>query len=81
MLFVEHPWTPADVDQVSARIHRIGTTGSVQITHALAAGTIDEQVFALINSKRIVVDAATEGVITSGTEVTAASLLADFLPE
>ena len=81
MLFVEHPWTPADVDQVSARIHRIGTIGAVQITHALAAGTIDEQVFALINSKRIVVDAATEGVIAPESEVTAASLFADFLPD
>jgi SWI/SNF-related matrix-associated actin-dependent regulator 1 of chromatin subfamily A len=81
MLFVEHPWTPADVDQVSARIHRIGTTGAVQITHALAAGTIDEQVFALINSKRVVVDAATEGVASSGKAITAASLFADFLPD
>ena len=81
MLFVEHPWTPADVDQVSARIHRIGTTGAVQITHALAAGTIDEQVFALINSKRVIVDAATEGVIQDAELIDAASLMKGFLPE
>ena len=81
MLFVEHPWTPADVDQVSARIHRIGTTGAVQITHALAAGTIDEQVFALINSKRVIVDAATEGIISDEKLINAASLMKGFLPE
>ena len=81
MLFVEHPWTPADVDQVSARVHRIGTTGAVQITHALAAGTIDEQVYALINSKRSVVNAATEGTIADEEKVNAASLMKNFLPD
>lgn len=80
MLFVEHPWTPADVDQVSARIHRIGTTGSVQITHALAAGTIDEEVFKLINYKRVIVDAATDGTMSDVEEINVASLLEDFLP-
>jgi len=80
MLFVEHPWTPADVDQVSARIHRIGTKGAVQITHALAAGTIDEKVYELINSKRIIVDAATEGVLPEGEIINAATLMEDFLP-
>ncbi len=80
MLFVEHPWTPADVDQVSARIHRIGTTGSVQVTHALSAGTIDEQVFQLINNKRAVVDAATEGTVNDLEEINMATLIEDFLP-
>jgi SNF2 family DNA or RNA helicase len=80
MLFVEHPWTPADVDQVSARIHRIGTTGAVQVTHALSAGTIDEQVFQLINNKRAVVDAATEGIINDSEEINIATLMEDFLP-
>jgi len=81
MLFVEHPWTPADVDQVSARIHRIGTKGSVQITHALAVGTIDESVYSLINHKRSVVNAATEGTIEESEGMTAASLMEDFLSE
>ena len=80
MLFVEHPWTPADVDQVSARIHRIGTTGSVQITHALASGTIDEEVFKLVNYKRVIVDAATDGTIEDLEEINAATLMEDFLP-
>ncbi len=61
VLFVELPWSPADVDQVASRCHRIGQTGSVQATYALAADTIDEAIFALIGRKRGVVDAATEG--------------------
>ena len=81
MIFVEHPWTPADVDQVSARIHRIGTTGAVQITHALAAGTIDEEIFDLINSKRVIVDAATEGIVSDEETISAASLMKGFLSE
>ncbi len=80
MLFVEHPWTPADVDQVSARLHRIGTRGSVQITHALAAGTIDEQIYELINYKRVIVNAATEGTIEDLAEINAGTLMEDFLP-
>ena len=74
------PLTPADVDQVSARIHRIGTTGSVQITHALASGTIDEEVFKLVNYKRVIVDAATDGTIEDLEEINAATLMEDFLP-
>jgi SWI/SNF-related matrix-associated actin-dependent regulator 1 of chromatin subfamily A len=80
MLFVEHPWTPADVDQISARIHRIGTTGAVQITHALAAGTIDEKVYELINYKRAVVNAATEGTTEDLEKRNAGTLMEDFLP-
>jgi SNF2 family DNA or RNA helicase len=80
MLFVEHPWTPADVDQVSARLHRIGTRGSVQITHALAAGTLDEQIYELINYKRAIVNAATEGTIEDLEEINAGTLMEDFLP-
>tara|TARA_B100000678_G_C18090071_1_gene454382 strand:- start:672 stop:815 length:144 start_codon:yes stop_codon:yes gene_type:complete len=47
----------------------------------LAAGTIDEQVFALINSKRSVVDAATEGVAADEEKINAASLMKNFLPD
>jgi len=47
----------------------------------LAAGTIDEQVYALINSKRSVVNAATEGTIADEEKVNAASLMKNFLPD
>ena len=61
ILFLEEPWTPADLDQTTARLHRIGQTGSVTATYMLLAGTIDEQIHDLITNKRVVVDQATEG--------------------
>lgn len=61
VLFIELPWTPADVDQTYSRCHRIGQKGSVMATYLLTAGTIDEEIFSLIQAKRGVVNAATEG--------------------
>ena len=60
-LFVELPWTPADVDQTYSRLHRIGQKGSVTATYMLAAGTIDEDIYEIIQKKRSVVNAAVEG--------------------
>lgn len=61
VIFVEEPWTPADVDQVVARAHRLGQQDSVTAWHLLAAGTVDERVHGLIESKREVVTAAVDG--------------------
>lgn len=61
ILFVELPWTPADVDQTYSRLHRIGQEGSVTATYMLAANTIDEEIYRLIEKKRTVVNAAVEG--------------------
>ena len=61
VLFVELPWTPADVDQTYSRCHRLGQRGSVTATYLLCEGTVDEEIYNLISQKRGVVDAATEG--------------------
>jgi SWI/SNF-related matrix-associated actin-dependent regulator 1 of chromatin subfamily A len=61
ILFVELPWTPADLDQTYSRLHRIGQKGSVTATYMLTAGTIDEEIYKLIEKKRSVVNAAVEG--------------------
>jgi SNF2 family DNA or RNA helicase len=61
ILFVELPYTPADLDQTYSRLHRIGQTGSVTTTYMLVDGTIDEEIYALIEKKRKVVNAAVEG--------------------
>ena len=61
ILFVELPYTPADLDQTYSRLHRIGQTGSVTTTYMLVNGTIDEEIYALIEKKRKVVNAAVEG--------------------
>lgn len=78
VLFVELPWTPADVDQTYSRCHRIGQKGSVMATYILAEGTIDEKIYKLIESKRNIVNMATEGAdvnLDSG----AGQLIFDFI--
>ena len=60
-LFIELPWTPADVDQTYSRLHRIGQQGSVTATYLLTKDTIDEEIYQLIERKRSVVNASVEG--------------------
>jgi SNF2 family DNA or RNA helicase len=82
VLFVELPWTPADVDQTYSRCHRIGQKGSVMSTYMLASGTIDEEIFELIATKRTIVEAATEGIegeLTVGPEQIVMNFLAEGL--
>jgi hypothetical protein len=72
--FCELGWTPAEHDQAEDRCHRIGQRDSVNAWYLLAEDTIDTQIHALIEKKRAVVEAATEGVTeTAGTDV-----LSDF---
>lgn len=61
VIFVELPWTPADVDQTYSRCHRIGQTGSVRATYLLCANTVDEEIHELLTQKRRVVQAAVDG--------------------
>jgi SNF2 family DNA or RNA helicase len=77
VVFVEEPWTPADVDQVVARAHRLGQRDSVTAWHLLAAGTVDERVHGLIESKREVVTSAVDGgdPVRGGESVGVALLL------
>lgn len=78
--FVELPWTPADLDQTTSRLHRIGQRGSVTATYLLAEGTVDERIYELIGVKRSIVEMAIEG--SSGVELvgpSAADLVLSFL--
>lgn len=61
VIFLELPWTPADVDQTYSRCHRLGQKGSVTATYLLCDGTIDTEMYDLIARKRGVVNAAIEG--------------------
>lgn len=61
VLFVELPWTWADVDQTYSRCHRLGQKGSVTATYMLCEGTIDEKIYDVVERKREVVKAAVEG--------------------
>jgi len=55
---VEFDWNPARHYQAEARAHRIGQTIPVTCYYLIALGTIEEQIAALIDSKREVVNAA-----------------------
>ncbi len=59
--FVELEWTPALHDQAEDRCHRIGQSDSVTAWYLLAAATIDETMARLIQRKRQIIDAVTDG--------------------
>jgi SNF2 family DNA or RNA helicase len=78
VLFVELPWTPADVDQTYSRCHRLGQKGSVTVTYFLCEGKIDEQMYNLINTKRDVVNVAVDGGSGGSDESVVGALLGLF---
>jgi superfamily II DNA or RNA helicase len=59
--FLDLEWTPAMHDQAEDRLHRIGQHDAVTAWYLLAAQTIDETMLELIERKRRVVDAVTDG--------------------
>jgi SWI/SNF-related matrix-associated actin-dependent regulator of chromatin subfamily A-like protein 1 len=59
--FLELEWTPAMHDQAEDRCHRIGQHDAVTAWYLLAADTIDETMARLIERKRGLVAAVTDG--------------------
>jgi SWI/SNF-related matrix-associated actin-dependent regulator 1 of chromatin subfamily A len=59
--FLELEWTPAVHDQAEDRCHRIGQRDAVTAWYLLAAETIDETMARLIQRKREIVAAVTDG--------------------
>jgi hypothetical protein len=64
--FLELGWTPAQHDQAEDRCHRIGQHDAVTAWYLLAANTIDETIAELLEGKRSVVEAVTDGRRASG---------------
>lgn len=62
VVFLELGWTPAVHEQSEDRAHRIGQKESVNIWYLLGKDTIDEEISSLIEEKRQVVNAATDGI-------------------
>jgi SWI/SNF-related matrix-associated actin-dependent regulator 1 of chromatin subfamily A len=60
--FLELDWTPAKHDQAEDRCHRIGQQDAVNAWYLLAAGTIDETIATLLERKRAVIGAVTDGL-------------------
>jgi hypothetical protein len=59
--FLELDWTPAKHDQAEDRCHRIGQRDAVNASYLLAAGTVDESISTLLERKRAVIGAVTDG--------------------
>jgi SWI/SNF-related matrix-associated actin-dependent regulator 1 of chromatin subfamily A len=59
--FLELDWTPAKHDQAEDRCHRIGQQDAVNAWYLLAADTIDETIATLLERKRTVIGAVTDG--------------------
>jgi SWI/SNF-related matrix-associated actin-dependent regulator of chromatin subfamily A-like protein 1 len=59
--FLELDWTPAKHEQAEDRCHRIGQRDAVNASYLLAAGTIDETIATLLERKRAVIGAVTDG--------------------
>jgi SNF2 family DNA or RNA helicase len=60
-VFLELAWGPGDHDQAEDRCHRIGQKDAVNAWYLLARDTIEEKIAQLIESKRLVVNAVTDG--------------------
>ncbi|HEY1458319.1 MAG TPA: DEAD/DEAH box helicase [Solirubrobacteraceae bacterium] len=59
--FLELDWTPAKHEQAEDRCHRIGQQDAVNAWYLLAADTVDETIARLLESKRAVIGAVTDG--------------------
>jgi superfamily II DNA or RNA helicase len=64
--FLELEWTPAMHDQAEDRLHRIGQRDAVTAWYLLAADTIDETMARLIERKRGLIAAVTDGRTLDG---------------
>lgn len=61
--FLELDWTPARHDQAEDRLHRIGQESAVTAWYLLAPDTIDETMAELLERKRSLINAVTDGQV------------------
>ncbi|MEJ7790162.1 MAG: DEAD/DEAH box helicase [Thermoleophilaceae bacterium] len=61
--FLELDWTPARHDQAEDRLHRIGQDSAVTAWYLLAPDTIDETMAELLERKRTLIGAVTDGQV------------------
>lgn len=61
VVFCELGWTPAIHEQAEDRTHRIGQREAVNVWYLLGKDTIDEDIYSLLQDKKVVVDSVVEG--------------------
>lgn len=64
MIFIDTPWTAAQLLQCEDRIHRIGSNQPVFIYHLITKGTIDERVNEIVTDKGALADYIIDNDIT-----------------
>ena len=74
VLFVEQDWNPGTHDQAEDRVNRIGQKNACTAWYMIGTDTIDEDIAALIDKKRRVVNAATDGNLGDEDEDVMASV-------
>lgn len=78
VLLVEMGWTPGAHDQVLDRCHRRGQTNDVVGWVPICQGTIDEDIYQLVNAKREVVDGTLDGYDRTSDETVEASVVEEL---
>ena len=68
-VFLEMAWTPTAHDQAEARLHRTGQKDAVTAWYLIAPGTIEEEIFRVLEKKREVIRAAVDGITTVKADV------------
>lgn len=61
VLHLDPWWDPAVEDQATDRAHRIGETRALTVYRRAAAGTVEQQILALHETKRSMVEGVLEG--------------------
>lgn len=79
MLIIELPWRPSDLQQVEARLDRLGQTEPPNINYLLSDETIDKQMWKMLVNKEIATSALNQGIDLenedSGMKIVAKMLL------
>ena len=69
VLFAELDWNPGVHEQAGDRVNRIGQVNVCTAWYFLAQATIDQDIHALIEARRGVVTAGTDGDVVTGSHV------------
>lgn len=70
LFYIELPNRPSDIEQANARLLRMGSIAkeSINVGYLISPETIDTQIHAALNSKRIVTDAVNKGIEADESE-------------